>query len=132
MKAHIKFQVALLALSFSHICLAEEIDCNNLVGLWKGSYRFDETKVYWIADYRADGTLKVEFLETKPDGKKIETSQTGSWGCRYGILVTEVSEGRGEKKTFGYRILKLDDIEFVYQNFGRDKVGPTFSVKRIE
>lgn len=129
MKLRLLLPIVLLA-SYSEI-FAAEVDCSKLIGVWYGTHKFDEVEIFWIVENRSDRTMVASFIEKDKTGTEIETKQTGKWGCKGDILATEVVDDKGNETMYLYKILKIDNHEFIYQNFGKG-LGPVFTSKKIE
>jgi hypothetical protein len=126
-----KHHLLLVVLFVAHSeVFAAEVDCSKIIGVWHGQHKFGEMEVFWIVENRADKTMVASFIEKNNSGTEIETKQTGKWGCKGDIMATEVVDDKGNESMFLYKILKIDDHEFIYQNFGKG-LGPVFTSKRI-
>jgi hypothetical protein len=86
---------------------------------------------YWVSPrhayiYRADGTWRM-----MPDEGPYAATTNGTWSIKEGVLYEDYKDNAGP---VAYKILKLNDKEFVFRELNADPVSKdiaTFHMTRV-
>lgn len=112
-----------------------------LVGRWHGCYSFDDDgAIGFLSARSADGRYVLESKYADRAKGEFDSLEVGTWGVREGVFFSiyerDITEVSGENIPFvfplgdrlEYRILKLDEDEFVYRS---DELEITFNARRV-
>ncbi|MFB6342770.1 hypothetical protein ACE1ET_13660 [Saccharicrinis sp. FJH62] len=116
-------------------------DWNLMTGKWYGSeISQDGSKLEWLTDRSVDGLYTINFKLTKPNGKMFKQSENGEWGISGGVYfsiykillkdgIAEVQNATNPHNRDTYKVLKLNEKEFVYKNF---RTGIKYKVIKVD
>lgn len=106
--------------------LADDV-MSRLAGRWYGSIDEDPFHYEWLAETRADGTLRIRFRYC-PEGK--ERVHVGNWYAQEGLIVDQVrAEGtEAPRLTESYAI---EELQADYMRYRELQSGTVFEARRV-
>lgn len=97
-----------------------------MLGVWQGEYREkDGSLKSWVQIRREDGSYRIEFRFSEPDGTLHHLAEEGKWWIEDGLFYERVLSWMAQPDVYRYRFKDDGCIDFllVESHVSADEVG---------